>query len=456
MSGTAGDLGNTFLEYDYSLGAKCATEAIAMGFTMYLGLSIIANELLPRTKGAHMGWGFVALGFGFAFGVNIVMFNFISAHINPAMCLALWVAGKIPAGEFFALSACEFGGAFVGAVLVWLHYLPHFKNVPEPPADTPDDLLLRSRDALSPSALNIASYDTRAEPQEKELKKALNVGRVLRDVQYYFRTDQVPKPEKHLYGMALGPDEMKGWDRHATLTRRHSVQVCDVHRRLDSVDLESFRHMMHIPEVTESPRASSPRRTNSEGALRQENGLENGVASGSKSTKMRHSVSVNIGELNGGGVEPQDPPRQGPSLTPRQEKLFKAAIIADQNAKLAIFCTRPAIYTPVFNFLTEFMCTTALIFGALMLSERANMVYQPAKGIFDATEGIWVGFLVFVVVLSLGGPTGIAANPARDFGPRMAHFLLPIAGKGPSEFAYAWIPFFRCTVSGPLRLVHQG
>lgn len=50
MSGTAGDLGNTFLEYDYSLGAKCATEAIGMGFIMYLGLSIIANELLPRTK----------------------------------------------------------------------------------------------------------------------------------------------------------------------------------------------------------------------------------------------------------------------------------------------------------------------------------------------------------------------------------------------------------------------
>lgn len=55
------------------------------------------GTVLLLTQGAHMGWGFVALGFGFAFGVNIVMFNFISAHINPAMCLALWVAGKIPA-----------------------------------------------------------------------------------------------------------------------------------------------------------------------------------------------------------------------------------------------------------------------------------------------------------------------------------------------------------------------
>jgi glycerol uptake facilitator protein len=61
---------------------------------------------------------------------------------------------------------------------------------------------------------------------------------------------------------------------------------------------------------------------------------------------------------------------------------------------------------------------------------------------FLVAAGLIIGFFIFLLVLGLGGPTGIAANPARDFSPRVAHFMLPIPNKGPSEFYYSWIPFF--------------
>ena len=79
----------------YSPAAIFASEAIAMTFTIYLGESIIANELLAATKGRAMGWGFVAFGFGLAFGFGIMILGYISAHLNPATCLALLILGKI-------------------------------------------------------------------------------------------------------------------------------------------------------------------------------------------------------------------------------------------------------------------------------------------------------------------------------------------------------------------------
>jgi glycerol uptake facilitator-like aquaporin len=90
-----------------------------------------------------MGWLAVALGFGLSFGVVITMLGYISAHLNPATCLALWVIGDISFTHFLALSGAEFAGALVGACLVFLHYLPHFKTVPEPMAADVDDMLLR-------------------------------------------------------------------------------------------------------------------------------------------------------------------------------------------------------------------------------------------------------------------------------------------------------------------------
>ena len=83
-----------------------------------------------------------------------------------------------------------------------------------------------------------------------------------------------------------------------------------------------------------------------------------------------------------------------------------------------------------------------------MIYGRRDLLYGPERMLYRSEEGIWIGFFVFLCILGLGGPTGIAANPARDFAPRIAHALLPIPGKGPSEFYYSWIPFFAPFVGG--------
>lgn len=108
---------------------------------------------------------------------------------------------------------------------------------------------------------------------------------------------------------------------------------------------------------------------------------------------------------------------------------------ADAGAKLACFCTAPAVRAPGANLLTEVIATAALVFVASALG---------ASGAGAATPAM-VGALVWGIGLSLGGPTGYAVNPARDLGPRLAHALLPIAGKGASDWGYAWVP-----VVGPL------
>lgn len=112
------------------------------------------------------------------------------------------------------------------------------------------------------------------------------------------------------------------------------------------------------------------------------------------------------------------------------KKHFDASTDAD--LKKAIFCTAPAIRSPLYNAITEFIGTFVLMFGALALSPSAHSL-----GSLDALP---VALLVLGIGLSLGGPTGYAINPARDLGPRIAHFFLPIPGKRDSDWAYSWVP----------------
>jgi glycerol uptake facilitator protein len=118
---------------------------------------------------------------------------------------------------------------------------------------------------------------------------------------------------------------------------------------------------------------------------------------------------------------------------------------SDQSAKLGIFCTGPAIRKIPCNFLTEFLVTTV----ALMLVGFAIGSKGVASGGLPAGFGpyLW-GMLVWGIGLSLGGPTGYAINPARDLGPRIAHQLLPIAGKGSSDWGYAWVPVVAPVLGG--------
>jgi glycerol uptake facilitator protein len=116
------------------------------------------------------------------------------------------------------------------------------------------------------------------------------------------------------------------------------------------------------------------------------------------------------------------------------------AATEDPGLKLAVFSTGPAIRNPAWNLVTEILGTMILLVGVLGITDPGN------KGVGTAQlGGLLVGLLVLGIGLSLGGPTGYAINPARDLGPRIMHAILPIPGKGPSDWGYAWIP-----VVGPL------
>src|SRR5207237_9421020 len=109
-----------------------------------------------------------------------------------------------------------------------------------------------------------------------------------------------------------------------------------------------------------------------------------------------------------------------------------------QGVTLAVFCTAPAIRNTSANLLTEIIGTFVLVLGVRAILTPKNL--NPVHG-WDAGFGPFlVGILVWAIGLSLGGPTGYAINPARDLGPRLAHALLPVAGKGNSDWGYAWIP----------------
>jgi glycerol uptake facilitator protein len=110
----------------------------------------------------------------------------------------------------------------------------------------------------------------------------------------------------------------------------------------------------------------------------------------------------------------------------------------DPGLKLACYSTAPAIRNPAANLITEIIGTFLLVFGILAI------IANEATGV-SGLNALLVGLLVFGIGLSLGGPTGYAINPARDLGPRIMHAILPIAGKGPSDWSYSWVP-----VAGPI------
>ncbi len=112
------------------------------------------------------------------------------------------------------------------------------------------------------------------------------------------------------------------------------------------------------------------------------------------------------------------------------------------DATLAVFCTAPAIRRPFYNLITEIIGTFVLVLGALLMS--------PPDQSLGTLNALPVGLLVLGIGLSLGGPTGYAINPARDLGPRIAHFLLPIRGKRDSDWRYAWVPVLGPVIGGLL------
>jgi glycerol uptake facilitator protein len=129
----------------------------------------------------------------------------------------------------------------------------------------------------------------------------------------------------------------------------------------------------------------------------------------------------------------------------------------DPGLKLAVFSTGPAIRNTAANLITEIIGTAMLVFGVIAIAIKlgggflihvSGMAGSMTVAGSLATGALPVGLLVLVIGLSLGGPTGYAINPARDLGPRIIHAILPIPGKGTSDWAYAWIPVIGPIVGG--------
>ena len=121
-------------------------------------------------------------------------------------------------------------------------------------------------------------------------------------------------------------------------------------------------------------------------------------------------------------------------------------ITDDAPGKRACFCTAPAIRQPRVNIVSEIIGTFVLVLVAAAISSSRLLLSGLAPGLAPFI----VGFLVWGIGLSLGGPTGYAINPARDLGPRIMHTLLPLAGKGSSEWDYAFVPILGPIIGGVL------
>ena len=114
--------------------------------------------------------------------------------------------------------------------------------------------------------------------------------------------------------------------------------------------------------------------------------------------------------------------------------------------KLGVFSTGPAIRSYGWNLITEIIGTFVLVFVVIAFGGGR----QGENGGLGALGALPVALLVVVIGTSLGGPTGYAINPARDLGPRIAHFILPIRGKGGSDWAYSWVPVIGPVIGGVL------
>jgi len=118
----------------------------------------------------------------------------------------------------------------------------------------------------------------------------------------------------------------------------------------------------------------------------------------------------------------------------------------DPGLKLAVFSTGPAVRNYAWNLVTEIIGTFVLVFGVLA-------IIGPWNAITSGLAPLLIGLLVFAIGLSLGGPTGYAINPARDLGPRIMHAILPIPGKGGSDWTYAWVPVLGPLIGGALAAI---
>jgi glycerol uptake facilitator-like aquaporin len=457
----------------YSLKNKFISETLAMCFAIFLGTSVVANELLPNTKGHGMGYFGTVMGFSFAFVISGTFFGTISAELNPAMFFYLAIRGKISWKEFVVGSVADFLGAFIGAILTYLFWASHFWTVPLPQDPDPVSRLINGPpDALSNDAARFASaFGTEStKDQDKSLMKELvsfgdkivnGTPAILDEVHSTESEDShdqiglyIDDEEKVRNEAEDGPQTTRtSSDKRLRSTSvdiiLEKMEVERIHRATASSAFDGNFYSALFPPVIDTLNSSTThdsvnsldsngfgssnsdheKKTNDPKSMKSSKNLRFKLPKVNEVTKkMRNSITKTM-RL-----------KQKKEAEEIRDAAFEAAIRADQSAKLSIFATRPARYNRVANLFQEMTAAFFLIFGIQMINLRLRYNTLEAEITSPYIKSILIAFYVVALSLGLGGTTGLAVNPARDLGPRLAHFVLPIAGKGSSEWNYAFIP----------------
>ena len=485
----------------YTLAAKFASELLGTTLAIFVGTSAVANELLPTTKGHGMGYFATGLSFVIAFFFSGACFGGISAVLNPAVFLYLAIRGELQYGwvEFVTGSTANILGGFFGGCLTYVFFAEYFKTVPLPQDNDPVSRLLHGPpDALSNDAGRFASaFGDASRPNDDE---------GFRDEVVQFGENIVGTSFRGMSGSLGNVDDAAAADGTQVDDTMPSNNQ-DIREEALRSEMERERLMRAassaynsssfyvLPPMEAIPEGSSTTTGTGTGTTTPTNGSANNSAYNSGTSSLNSSRSsrmdwneafqqtaldprsaddfkydAKLADEEAGIREKQKEglrsrhktlsgskkkqvkfhvPRMSMSKKKRTESeirdaAFEAAIRADQAAKLSVFATRPAKYNRINNFVQETMGTVVLIVGIQTLILRQKLDSSLKDITSPYLESFFTAFFVTACAMGLGGTTGFAVNPGRDLGPRIAHFILPIPGKGESEWHYGWVP-----VAGP-------
>ncbi|MEW5303316.1 MAG: hypothetical protein WDW36_006020 [Sanguina aurantia] len=340
----------------WPLAAIYCSEAVGTLCALTLANGVVANQVLPTSKGHHLGWGWMSYIFGYSFSLAILAFGGVSAYLNPAVALGAWILGDVTTAQFFVILAGTVTGATLSGFLVYLLYFSQFKVT--------------------------GCYRRKYESSIADLTTTQTLESALSNAQ-----------------MSSSPSS-------ASQTQ---APLC-------------------MPLTGDCERGAAPRLLDSNASLVKPNNT-----AGSPAGEMKHRAI----SLSSGGFCRDLGAGPGPRVDYRKE-----------NPYLTIFATHPAIRSPIINYLSEAFMTFFFVLFINLIHKRgqtfllASPATAPLWPLFNlGVEPLVVGTILGTVILSLGGATGGALNPARDFGPRVAHTILSLGcSDSNSEWGYAWVP----------------
>lgn len=385
------------------------------------------------------------------------------------MFFFLALIGKVSWTEFAACSCANFAGAFLGAVLVAIFYLPHFGYSLPLPSDTSDAArILCGPVSLEKDAGRYASAFGPASRQV-ETKTIRDELRHLLPSEDHFSVLSTNKLEDSKRQALLEKMKVNHTRRLKATHQAEATRLQFMSSSVKSVQVAALLHGHDIALLDSIQEDNTKRHsvqvapllhTHDEGVEKTYSGPVSSqtIATGEAGEEVTMAETVskendveahnNISSsINNSTTLEETYKSEAASAA------YKAALQADASAKLSIFCTRPAIFNRPYNFLQEALLTAALVMGAELFNLRREWqteltgVPLPDGPFF---QSFYVAMYIAMLILGLGGVTGLAANPARDLGPRLAHQLLPLPGKGSSEWHYGLVVPLFGTLTGSL------